>query len=167
MGTRINGSLNVKSFVIAEGDDNTGLVARTGGVTSTAGDITATAGNMVITDATKGIIHTNSGTITQDTNHSTTVEVNATSGVIQLAAVALNAAAEADFQVTNSTVKASSVVLLTVQSSAAASATDNASLHAELDDVASGKFNVRLTNPGAGNTDAAAYKIHFLVINNS
>ena len=130
-------------------------------------DVTVNTGNLVITEATKGIIHTGSGTVTQATNHSTGVTINATSGVITLAGVALNGAAEADFAVTNSTVQADSVILLTVQSPAAASATDNATLVAQLDEVNSGSFNVRLSNPGAGNVSTNAHKIHFLVINNS
>jgi len=107
------------------------------------------------------------GSVTQATNKGTGVTLNTTSGVITLAGVALSAAAEADFAVTNSTVQADSVILLTVQSSAAASATDNATLCAQLDEVNAGSFNVRLTNPGAGNVDTNAHKIHFLVINNS
>ena len=134
---------------------------------STTPAVKVGAGNLVISAATKGIVHEGMGTVTQATNHSTGVTINATSGVITLAGVALNAAAEADFAVTNSTVQTDSVILLTVQSSAAASATDNATLVARLDEVNSGSFNVRLTNPGAGNVDTNAHKIHFLVINNS
>ena len=74
---------------------------------------------------------------------------------------------QADFAVTNSTVQSDSVILLTVQSPAAASATNNATLVAQLDEVNNGSFNVRLSNPGAGDTSTSAHKIHFLVINNS
>lgn len=166
------------SVIVTAGRDTSGssdgdiqLKTYTGG-TATAGltvaaegqNVTVDTGNLVITEALKGIVHTGKVTPTQSTDHSTTVTANATSGVITLANVALNAAAEADFQVTNSTVTANSVILLTVQSPAASSATNNASMHAELDDVGSGTFNIRLTNPGAGNT-SGIYKIHFLVIN--
>ena len=97
-------------------------------------------------------MHTGKVTVTQATDHTNTVVANATSGVITLAGVALAAGAEADFQVTNSTVSATSVILLTVQSPAAASATDNATLIAQLDTVGSGSFNIRLSNPGAATT---------------
>ena len=130
-------------------------------------NVTVNTGNLVITDSLKGIIHTGSLTVTQATNHGTGVTINATSGVITLAGVALNAAAEADFAVTNSTVQADSVILLTVQCPAATNATDNATLVAQLDEVNSGSFNVRLSNPGAGNVSTNAHKLHFLVINNS
>jgi hypothetical protein len=129
-------------------------------------DVTIHRGNLIVGTDTKGII-LGSGTVTQLTNHSTAVTLNKTSGVITLAGVALAAGAEADFAVTNSTVQADSVILLTVQSPAAASATDNATLVAQLDGVSDGSFNVRLSNPGAGNTSTNAHKIHFLVINNS
>jgi len=130
-------------------------------------DFSVDAGNLKIVEATKGIIHGGSGTVTQGTNHSTGVTINSTSGIITLAGVALAAAAEADFAVTNSTVQADSVILLTVQSPAAASATDNATLTAQLDEVNDGSFNIRLSNPGAATTSTNAHKIHFLVINNS
>ena len=50
---------------------------------------TTISGNVTITDATDGLIHTNSVTVTQATDHTTGVTINATSGVIQLAAVTL------------------------------------------------------------------------------
>ena len=147
----------------------TGSAATAGLTVAAEGqNVTVDTGNLVITAAAKGIIHTGSGTVTQATNHSTaTAAINATSGVITLAAVALAAGAEADFAVSNNTVQADSIILLTVQSPAAASATDNATLVAQLDEVNAGSFNVRLSNPGAANSSANAHKIHFLVINNS
>lgn len=102
--------------------------------------------------------------VTQATDHTTGVTLNATFGIITLAGVALNAAAEAEFTITNSAVDTDSIILLTVQSPAAASATDNATMIAQISALASGSFNIRLTNPGAGNTSTNAHKIHFMVI---
>tara|TARA_Y100000816_G_scaffold291206_1_gene281907 strand:- start:477 stop:1892 length:1416 start_codon:yes stop_codon:yes gene_type:complete len=130
-------------------------------------DVTVNAGSLIITSATEGLVHTNRGAITQANNHSTGVTLNATSGIITLAGVALAAGAEADFAVTNNTVQADSLILLTVQCPAASSATNNATLVAQLDEVGSGSFNIRLSNPGAADTSTNAHKIHFLVINNS
>ena len=45
-------------------------------------NVTVDTGNLVITGAAKGIIHTNSGTVTQATDHTTGCTINATSGVI-------------------------------------------------------------------------------------
>ena len=128
-------------------------------------DIAIASGDLKIKDPAKGIIHSGSGSVTQLTNHSTGVTLNTTSGIITLAGVALNAGAEADFLVTNSTVQASSLILLTVQCPAAASAVNGATLVAQLDTVSAGSFNIRLSNPGGSNTSTNAHKIHFLVIN--
>lgn len=122
-------------------------------------------GDLIIREATKGLVHSNKGAVTQATDHSTGVTVNATSGIITLAGVALNAAAEAEFTVTNSTVATTSLILLTVQCPAAASAVDNATLVAQISGVSNGSFNIRLSNPGAANTSTNAHKIHFLIIN--
>ena len=134
---------------------------------SVGDDFAINTGNLKIKEGTSGIIHTGRGSVTQATDHSTGVTVNATSGIITLAGVALNAAAEADFLVTNSTVQADSLILLTVQCPAAASAVNGATLVAQLDTVSAGSFNIRLSNPGGSNTSTNAHKIHFLVINNS
>ena len=128
-------------------------------------NVTVAKGNLVVTEGDKGIVLTGKGTTTQATNHSTDVTLSRTAGVITLAGVSLAAGSEADFEVTNTTVTANSIILLTVQSPAAASATDNGTLVAQLDTVGSGSFNIRLTNPGAGATTTNAHKIHFLVIN--
>ena len=110
-------------------------------------------------------MHTGSGTITQATNHTTGVTINATSGVIQLAAAALNAATNAEFTVTNSTVQADSVIILTVQDE---NTTNNAQLTACTHTIAGGSFKISVFNPAAtGATSATASKIHFLIINNS
>ena len=129
-------------------------------------DVSVPRGSLIIGTGTEGIV-LGSGTVTQATDHSTAVTLSKTSGIITLAGVALAAGAEADFAVTNSTVQADSIILLTVQSPAAASATNNATLVAQLDEVNNGSFNIRLSNPGAGSTSTNAHKIHFLVINNS
>ena len=141
------------------------VTSASSGITASSGNIVATNGDFVITAADHGIIHTNSGTVTQATDHTTGVTINATSGVIQLAAVALNATTNAEFTVTNSTVQADSVILITVQDE---NTTDNVQLSAAVHTIAGGSFKITLVNPhSSGNTSATASKIHFLVINNS
>jgi len=173
-GTAVGGS------VILTGGQDTGganngtiqLKTYTGG-TATAGltvasegqNVTVDTGNLIITAADKGIIHTNSGTVTQATDHTTGVTMNTTSGVIQLAAVALAAATNAEFTVTNSTVQADSVILITMQDE---NTVDNAQLSCAIHTVAGGSFKVSIFNAAAtGATSTTASKIHFLVINNS
>ena len=163
--------------VICAGRDTSGssdgtvqLKTYTGG-TETAGltvaaegqNVTVDTGNLVITAADKGLVHTNTGTVTQASNHTTGVTINATSGRITLAASALAAATNAEFTVTNSTVTADSIILITVQDE---NTTDNAQLTACTHTIASGSFKISLHNPAAtGATSATASKIHFLVIN--
>jgi hypothetical protein len=128
-------------------------------------DVTVNAGSLIVTSATEGIVHTGSGTVTQSTDHTTGVTINATSGVITLAAVALNAATNAEFTVTNSTVQADSVIMLTVQDE---NTTNNAQLTACTHTIAGGSFKISVFNPAAtGATSTTASKIHFLIINNS
>ena len=128
-----------------------------------APDVTVNAGNLVITAADKGIMHTNSGTVTQATNHATGVTINATSGVITLAAVALAATTNAEFVVTNSTVQTTSVILVTMQDE---NTVNNKQLACAIHTVADGAFTISIVNPhSATSTSATASKIHFLVIN--
>jgi hypothetical protein len=165
------------NVVVTAGRDTSGssdgdiqLKTYTGG-TATAGltvasegqDVTVNTGNLVITGATKGIQYTNKGTVTQLENHSTGVTINSTAGIITLAAVALGAAQNAEFTVTNSTVTTSSMIMLTVQDE---NTTNNAQLTVCTHTLASGSFKISIFNPAAtGSTSTTASKIHFLVIN--
>jgi hypothetical protein len=126
-------------------------------------NVSIDTGNLVITQAAKGLVHTGTGTVTQESNHATGVTINATSGRITLAASALAAATNAEFTVTNSTVTANSIIMLTVQDE---NTTNNAQLTACTHTIASGSFKISLHNPAAtGATSATSSKIHFLVIN--
>ena len=111
------------------------------------------------------VLESAQGAVTQETNHTTGVTINAASGIITLAAVALNATTNAEFTVTNSFVKSDSVILVTVQDE---NTTNNVQLAAAIHTVADGSFKISLVNPhSSGNTSTTASKIHFLVINNS
>ena len=130
---------------------------------STTQDVTIDAGNLIITGAAKGIVHTGLGTVTQASNHATGVTLNTTSGVITLAAVALAATTNAQFVLTNSTIQAEAVILLTMQDN---NTTDNKQLACALVAVADGSCTISIVNPhSATSTSATASKIHFLVIN--
>ena len=136
-------------------------------ITASAGISTATDGDFVITAGDHGIIHTNRGAVTQATGHTNGVTVNTTSGIITLAAVSLASGAQAEFTVTNSTVQADSLILLTVEGATAASETDDSILIAQTTGLGAGSFKITLSNVGDSATDTNARKIHFLVINNS
>ena len=152
------GSIFLRTFT-AGGAITTALTA------DSAQDVTVNAGSLIITGAAEGIVHTNSGTVTQATDHTTGVTLNTTSGVITLAAVALAATTNAEFTVTNSTVQADSVILVTMQDE---NTVDNKQLACAIHTIAGGSFKISLVNPhSATSTSATASKIHFLVINNS
>jgi len=154
---------SIKNYVYDGGDS--AVQALTVNGSSATPNVTVNAGNLVITSATKGIIHTNSLTVTQATDHTTGVTINATSGVITLAAVALAATTNAEFTVTNSTVQTDSVILVTMQDE---NTVDNKQLACAIHTVANGSFKISIVNPhSATSTSATASKIHFLVINNS
>ena len=157
-GATSDGSIQLKTY--AGSTATAGLT-----VAGNTQDVTVDTGNLIITGAAKGIIHTGSGTVTQATNHTTGVTMNTTSGVIQLAAVALAATTNAEFTVTNSTVQSDSVILVTMQDE---NTTDNKQLACSIHTVADGSFIISIVNPhSATATSATASKIHFLVINNS
>ena len=162
------GPLHLNGGLKAGSGTDGSILLKTGGTTAITVDNvqnTTFGGHAIITAATDGLVHTGSGTITQATNHTTGVTINATSGVIQLAAAALNAATNAEFTVTNSTVQADSVIILTVQDE---NTTNNAQLTACTHTIAGGSFKISVFNPAAtGATSATASKIHFLIINNS
>tara|TARA_B110000914_G_C15316342_1_gene378100 strand:+ start:205 stop:705 length:501 start_codon:yes stop_codon:yes gene_type:complete len=137
----------------------------TDGGAITSGDVTLTDGNLVVTAVDHGIIHTNSGTVTQATNHTTAVTLNATSGKITLAAVALAAATNAEFTFTNSALNTTSVVLVSMEDN---NTVDNASLTVNVHTIADGSCKINLHNPAAtGSTSTTASKVHFLIINTS
>lgn len=101
------------------------------------------------------------GTVTQATNHSTGVTVNATSGTITLASADLAAGAEATFTVTNSAVAANDTVFCCVGTNNDATGEP----FCFVSDVSAGSFDITLTNLHA--TTAAwndASTINFAVI---
>ena len=111
------------------------------------------------------VLETADGAVTQATNHSTAVTINATSGIITLAAVALANATNAEFTVNNSFVKEDSVILVTTQDE---NTTNNTCIIATINTVADGSFKINVNHPDSvGSTSTTASKIHFLIINNS
>tara|TARA_A100001201_G_scaffold8758_4_gene13255 strand:- start:5449 stop:6888 length:1440 start_codon:yes stop_codon:yes gene_type:complete len=128
-------------------------------------DVTVDNGSLVITGATEGIIHTNSGTVTQATDHTNGVTINASSGIITLAAVALANDTNVEFTVTNSYAKTTSVILVSMQDE---NTTNNAQLSCATHTHANGSFKISIMHSDAtGATSATASKIHFLIINPS
>jgi len=99
------------------------------------------------------------GAVTQITSITTGVTLAALAGEITTFALALAAAAEAEFVVTNSKVGASDVVVLNVVSGPA----DNEHVVPHVTAIANGSFSIAISNLGAAQADGAMV-IRFLVL---
>ena len=98
-------------------------------------------------------------TVTQLTNRSTGVTINATCGAITTDATSLAAGAEASFVVTNSAVEIGDVVVACARSGQTAT---TSVVHVIA--VANGSFTLQLTNLAAATADTGAMVINFAVI---
>jgi hypothetical protein len=122
-------------------------------------DITSLAATGAIsTTGTLGYATGAGGTVTQTTSKSTGVELNKISGQITTHAAALAAGNEVSFTVTNSTVAATDVVIVNMQSGNTA---DKYSIW--VDAVAAGSFRIGLVNL-SGSSGSEAIVINFAVI---
>lgn len=97
-------------------------------------------------------------TVTQQTNRSTGVTLNATAGRITTNTTSLAAAAEATFTVTNKYVTAKSVPVVAIASGAAATPL------AFVSAVAAGSFNITITNLHASTAETGALVINFILM---
>lgn len=102
------------------------------------------------------------GAVTQQTNRSTGVTINAPAGQITMNAASLAAGAEAKFTVTNSYVTATSVPVIAL----ASGATADTSIVA-VTAVAEGSFVITVSNLHASTADTGAGVINFIVFNGS
>ena len=100
--------------------------------------------------------------VTQATNRSTGVTINAPAGQITMNAASLAAGAEATFTVTNSFVTATSVPVIALASGQTA---DTSVVNVTA--VANGSFNITVTNLNAATADTGAGVINFIVFNGS
>ena len=121
----------------------------------------STAGSVLSSSASGGIGYATGagGAVTQATNRSTGVTVNAICGAITTDTTSLAAGAEATFTVTNSSVAVGDVVAISLRSGATA----NTSVPI-VSAVADGSFDIRLTNLNASTADTGASIINFAVI---
>lgn len=140
--------------------------------TTTSG---GTATNAVVFDASQGATFTNlvksssssagigyatgaGGTVTQITDKTTGVTINTVSGAITTASTTLNAGTSVGFTVTDSSVVATDVVILSIKSGATLN-----SYTTTVDAVGSGSFHIHLRNESGSNLGEAIV-INFVVI---
>ena len=135
-----------------------------GALVSNLGDITATNGNLVVTAADHGIVHTNRGSVTQGTSATTAVTLNTTSGIITTYAATLATNTEVQFTLTNSTIQADSLILVSMNDM---NTEATAHLLVTTNTIAGGSCIINIFNCGSGTATATASHVHFLVINNS
>src|SRR5574341_696965 len=95
--------------------------------------------------ATSAFGYATGGEVTQQTNKSTTVELNTLSGRITMNAESLAAAAEATFTVTNSLVGANDVIVVNHTSAGTAGA-----YLVSVSAVAAGSFKITISNASGG-----------------
>lgn len=129
-----------------------GVSALTGAVTS--------ASSIKSTSATAGLGYATGagGAVTQGTDKSTTVVLNKICGQITMHNATLNAAAEATFTLTNSTIAATDVVLVNVATGATAG-----TYTAVVDAVAAGSCRITVGNH-SGSNQGEAIVLNFIVL---
>ena len=136
----------------------TGALIVTGG-TGIGGNINA-GGSIKSISATGGVGYGTGagGTIAQDTNKSTAVELNKVCGRITMNSATLNAGDEVSFTLTNSTIAATDVVAVCIASGATAGA-----YNVQVDAVGTGSCRISVGNVSAGNLGEAIV-LNFVVI---
>lgn len=102
--------------------------------------------------------------VTQATNRSTGVTVNALSGTITTNTTSLAAAASAVFTVTNNSVALDDVILLTQQSGSSNAAGTAGGTIIEVVTVAAGSFNIQVNNLSTTTAETGAILINFIVM---
>ncbi len=108
------------------------------------------------------------GAVTQATNATTAVTLNAQAGVITTYGAALNSAAEVEFTLNNSAIAGTDSVVITGIQSAASGRTGGANVQVYVHTIAAGSCSIVLVNTDDVNDDAAdLWVIHFLVVNSS
>ena len=108
------------------------------------------------------------GSVTQATNATTAVTLNAQAGVITTYGAALNSAAEVEFTLNNSAIKGTDSVIVCGIQSAASGRTAGANVQVYVHTIAAGSCKLVLVNTDDENDDSAdLWVIHFLVINSN
>lgn len=111
---------------------------------------------------TDSIQLTSVGSAAQTTALTDSVTINAPAGVIRLYAGTIVADTNTQFTVNNSSVRASSIILLTKQMAGAVAA-DNG-IHISIASVTNGSFVINVTHTGNQNAGAVVRQINFFVL---
>lgn len=109
-------------------------------------------------------VFTGGNTVTQATNRSTGVTINALSGTITTNTTSLAAAASAVFTVTNSEVFVDDVIILTQRSGSSNVAGVAGGTDVNVVATANGSFNIMVDNNSSTTAETGAIIINFLVM---
>ena len=109
-------------------------------------------------------VFTGGSTVTQASSRSTGVTINALSGTITTDTTSLAAGASAEFTVTNSSVAADDVILLTQRSGSSLVAGVAGVAIVQVVTVAAGSFIISVQNGSSTTADTGAIIINFLVM---
>ena len=108
------------------------------------------------------------GAVTQGTNATTAVTLNAQAGVITTYGAALNSQSEVEFTFNNNAIAGTDSVVITGIQSAASGRTAGANVQVYVHTIAAGSCKIVLVNTDDVNDDADdLWVIHFLVVNSS
>jgi hypothetical protein len=121
-------------------------------------------GNITLGNAATDTITTTKGTVTQATNITTGVTLNATNGRITTQAATAAAGASQTFTVSNNLVSAGSVILLTIQDYAGTFTTNGIPIVNVDNVVADTSFDIVVSNGHSANALNGALIIGFLVL---
>ena len=117
--------------------------------------------NVPSTTVVFGKFNLNHSTVTQITSITTSVIINASSGVITTVSSTLAAQANATFTVTNNTIVAASVVNVSLGTYSGTFGTNGTPL-VSVPTVAAGSFSITIYNAHASNALSGTLKIHFI-----
>jgi len=169
VGLSVDGSLAASGLTYPTSDGTTGQVLQTNGagiisfanagMTDLVDDTTPQLGGDLDADG-NAIKNIETGTVTQVTSNATSVTLNAQSGKITMFDT-IDAVTSEAFVFTNSSIAATSIVLLTVQASTVADVAPSVALVS----VSAGSCEICVTNHDGSNATTAEPVIHFFVIN--
>ena len=165
-----NGSGDGGNMIIATGGSTSGdagsILFRNGSINSVtideAGDVTAITGDVNISAPGKGL-KVPYEAVVQNTDLTTSVQIDEVSGIIVLAPESIAAGAQKVFTLASSLITGTSKILLNVLSPSG-EASVGSFVIAQITNKLPGTCQVRLFNAGANNSSTNSHILHYLIV---
>lgn len=165
-----NGSGDGGNMIIATGGSTSGdagsILFRNGSINSVTigetGDVTAITGDLIISATGKGL-KVPYEAVPQNTNLTTSVQVDETSGIIVLAPESIAAGEQKVFTLASTLITGTSKILLNVLSPSG-EASVGSFVIAQISNKLPGTCQIRLFNAGANNSSANSHILHYLIV---